>query len=373
MAKVVGGRDYPRNWHELQQFFPTERACLLYLAKLRWPDRFECPSCGHDRYWLRADGLFLCCECRRKTSPTAGTVFEGTRTPLRTWFAAIWYVTNQSGGVSALGMQRVLGIGSYETAWGMLHKLRRAMQPTSGLLSGTVEVDESFVGGEEPGVKGRFTRTKAKVIIAAERRTQGGAAGRVRLQRIDDFTSKTLISFIMFNVTPGSLICTDGLSAYRGLQNAGYRHEVYNVKRLGVPAHEVLPVVHRVSSQLKRWLMGTHQGAASKELLDFYLAEFAFRFNRRTSRHRGLLFYRLIQQAAHTSPKPYADLLTPKASRRRKTKVTKARNRRKSGVVGPRQNVSRPRPTRPGGPRTTLKGSPAQKRRLVVGGRRGGA
>jgi hypothetical protein len=119
----VGGVDYPRNWHEFLAFFSTEEQCLLYLARLRWPDGFRCRGCGHDRYWLRSDGRFLCCECRQKTSVTAGTLFEGTRIGLTSWFAAAWYVVNQTGGVSALGLQRVLGFGSYETAWAWLHKL----------------------------------------------------------------------------------------------------------------------------------------------------------------------------------------------------------------------------------------------------------
>jgi transposase-like protein len=158
----VGGRDYPRNQEEFKRFFSTERACVLFLARLRWPEGFECPPCGHDRYWLRGDGLFLCCECRRKTSPKAGTVLDKTRLPLSKWLQAIWYVTEETGGVSALSLQRALGLGSYETAWAMLHKLRRAMEPTSGKLEGTVEVDESFVGGNEPGVRGRLSKTKAK-------------------------------------------------------------------------------------------------------------------------------------------------------------------------------------------------------------------
>jgi transposase-like protein len=162
----VSGRDYPRNQEEFRRFFSTERACLLFLSHLRWRDGFECPSCGHDRYWQRGDGLFLCCGCRRQTSPTAGTVLDKTRLPLSKWLQAMWYVTEETGGVSALSLQRALGLGSYETAWAMLHKLRRAMEPTSGLLEGTVEVDESFVGGEEMGVRGRYTEKKAKVIIA---------------------------------------------------------------------------------------------------------------------------------------------------------------------------------------------------------------
>lgn len=217
----VGGRDYPRNQEEFKRFFSTERACVLFLAHLRWPNGFGCPACGHDRYWLRADGLFLCCKCRRQTSPTAGTVLDKTRLPLSKWLQAIWYVTEETGGVSALSLQRSLGLGSYETAWAMLHKLRRAMEPTSGKLKGTVEVDESFVGGNEPGVRGRLSKTKAKVIIAIEKRGQG--TGRVRLRQIEDFRATTLCGFVEEVVEKNSTVITDGLSAYRSLSKAWLR------------------------------------------------------------------------------------------------------------------------------------------------------
>jgi hypothetical protein len=179
-GRPVGGVDYPRNFAEFEAFFSTERECLLYLARLRWPDGFRCPACAHEHYWLRDDGLLLCCQCRRKTSVTAGTIFDKSRLGLRKWFQVIWYVVNQTGGVSALGLQRVLGFGSYETAWAWLQKLRRAMEPTSGKLRGDVEVDEVFVGGVEAGVTGRETMTKSKVVIAVERRGPRMAAGRAR-------------------------------------------------------------------------------------------------------------------------------------------------------------------------------------------------
>lgn len=372
----VSGRDYPRNQEEFRRFFSTERACLLFLAHVRWRNGFECPECGHDRYWQRGDGLFLCCKCRRQTSPTAGTVLDKTRLPLSKWLQAMWYVTEETGGVSALSLQRALGLGSYETAWAMLHKLRRAMEPTSGLLEGTVEVDESFVGGEEMGVRGRYTEKKAKVIIAVERRGQQ-RSGRVRLRQIDDFYSDTLIGFVKEVVKPGSVVVTDGLQAYRRLSKEGYEHVRFSIAGAKHPdgtkvqAHEVMPSVHRVSALLKRWLLGTHQGAASKELLDFYLAEFAFRFNRRLSRHRGLLFYRLAEQAMQTEPHPYVELLTPPARKRRKRKITMARKKRAAGKVGPPKNVPRLQPKRPGGSRTKLTDKAVAKRRFAVKGRRG--
>lgn len=221
-----------------------------------------------------------------------------------------------------------------------------------GLLEGTVEVDESFVGGEEMGVRGRYTEKKAKVIIAVERRGQQ-RSGRVRLRRIDDFYSDTLIGFVKEFVKPGSVVVTDGSQAYRRLSKEGYEHVRFSIAGAKHPdgtkvqAHEVMPSVHRVSALLKRWLLGTHQGAASKELLGFYLAEFAFRFNRRLSRHRGLLFYRLAEQAMQTDPHPYVELLTPPARKRRKRKITMARKKRAAGKVGPSKNVPRRNPSGP--------------------------
>jgi transposase-like protein len=366
-----GGRDYPRNWRELHAFFPDDAACARYLAKLRWWDGFRCRWCDHGRYWLRSDGRFQCAACGRRSSVTAGTLFAKTRTPLRTWFAAIWYVTNQSSGVSALGLQQVLGLGSYETAWAMLHRLRRAMTPTSGKLRGVVEVDESFIGGKEAGVRGRLTQKKARVIIAVERGGGRGAAGRVRMRQIPDFRRETLLAFIRDEVADGSEVVTDGLAAYRSLDREGYRHTAHNIKRSGKQAHELMPAVHRVSGLVKRWILGTHQGAVSQELLDYYLAEFAFRFNRRYSTHRGLLFFNLIRQAAATAPAEYADLLTADAGARRRRTVQRARARRAGGEIGAAKNTPRRRPRRPGGRRTTLQGDPTVRGRFIVAGRQG--
>lgn len=302
-------------------------------------------------------------------------MLDKTRLPLSKWLQAIWYVTEETGGVSALSLQRALGLGSYETAWAMLHKLRRAMEPTSGKLRGYVEVDESFVGGNEPGVRGRLSKTKAKVIIAIEKRGLG--SGRVRMRQIDDFKTETLCAFIEEVVEKGSTVITDGFSGYRTLANHGYTHDSRPVKGRKHPdgrkvqAHELLPAVHRASSLLKRWIMGTHQGAVSKELLDYYLAEFAFRYNRRLSRHRGLLFYRLAEQAMQTGPKPYVELLTDPAGKRRKRKIKAARAKRAAGTVGKPKNVPRVQPRRPGGKTTKLTDSPVTKRRFVVKGRRG--
>lgn len=244
-------------------------------------------------------GLFLCSACRRQVSVTAGTLLEKTRKPLRHWFLAAWEVTSAKYGASALGLQRALGLRSYRTAWAWLHKLRRAMmRPGRDLLDGEVEVDESYVGGVEEGVSGRETQEKAIVAVAAEIRGHG--IGRIRLGVVEDVSGESLLPFVQTVVAPGSEVVTDAWLGYTGLPGLGYKHRVHNIRRSGKHAHDLLPRVHRVAALLKRWLLGTHQGAISKEHLPYYLDEFTFRFNRRASKARGLLFYRLLDQAVRT-------------------------------------------------------------------------
>ena len=164
----VGGVDYPQTFQQLLAWFPDDASCLEYLADLRWPDGFVCPVCGSDRYWRTAKARWMCAECGRQTSVTAWTIFHRTRTPLTTWFAAVWFLTSQKNGVSALGLQRVLGFGSYETAWAWLHKLRRAMvRPDRDQLSGVVELDEVFIGNETRGSAGG-SKDNTAAMVAVE-------------------------------------------------------------------------------------------------------------------------------------------------------------------------------------------------------------
>jgi transposase-like protein len=214
------GIDYPATWQQFLAWFPEEATCRSYLERLRWPKGFVCPKCSATG-WRLTDGRWICGQCNRKTSVTAGTVFDKTRTPLTTWFAAVWYVTNQKNGVSALGLQRVLGLGSYQTAWTMLHKLRRAMvRPDRDRLSGVVEVDETFVGGEETGTRGRETNTKSVVAVAAEENGQG--IGRIRLSRIADASADSLGPFVSEMIEPGSVVHTDGWGGYITVTKRGY-------------------------------------------------------------------------------------------------------------------------------------------------------
>jgi transposase-like protein len=221
--------------------------------------------------------------------------------PLQTWFQAMWYVTNQKQGVSALGLQRVLGLGSYRTAWMWLHKLRRAMvRPGRDRLRGTVEVDETFVGGPRPGKRGRGAAGKVVVLVAAQQ--DGNRVGRIRLRRIADASAKSLEVAVKQMVAPGSVVRTDEWLGYNSLEAQGYSHEV--VRKKSTVGDNLLPLANRVASLMKRWLLGTHQGAVRPSHLDYYLDEFTFRFNRRTSGSRGMLFYRLVEQAMMLDPVP---------------------------------------------------------------------
>ena len=314
--------DYPRTLSEFEARFATEDACRAYLVRLRWPDGFRCPACGGAKTWpVRARPMLVrCVACGRQTSVTAGTIFQDTRLPLTTWFRAMWWVTSQKTGASAQSLQQVLGLGSYETAWTWLHKLRRAMvRPGRERLTGRVEVDETYLGGLEEGVRGRQTEKKALIAVAAEE--DGEGTGRIRMRRIPDASADSLEAFVEEAVAPGSLLHTDGFLSYDRLEKRGYRHRITFLKGRKESAAELLPRVHRVVSLLKRWLLGTHQGAVSHAHLDYYLDEFTFRFNRRTSRHRGKLFYRLVQQAVAVKPAPYTSLIKqvrrPRPSHRR--------------------------------------------------------
>lgn len=293
--------DYPRTVLELEARFSTEEACRAYLYQLRWPDGFRCPRCGGSKSWAVVRSLYECAQCGAQTSVTAGTIFQDTHKPLRLWFRALWYVTSQKNGVSALGLQRVLGLGSYKTAWAWLHKLRRAMvRPGRERLHGRVEVDETYIGGEHAGPHGRGALGKSIVVVAAEE--DGAGIGRIRLRRVPDFSGASLGGMIQDAIEPGSVVHTDGLRAYSGVGQLGYLHEV---SRAGSEeGTNPLPRVHRVASLLKRWILGTHQGSVAASHLDYYLDEFTFRFNRRTSRSRGKLFYRLLQQAVAVDPVP---------------------------------------------------------------------
>jgi transposase-like protein len=313
--------DYPRTAVEFEARFRSEQACREYLFQLRWPEGFRCPRCGSAKAWPLRSVLRQCAGCGRQVSVTAGTIFQDTHTALTVWFRAMWWVTAQKNGVSALGLQRVLGLGSYQTAWVWLHKLRRAMvRPGRDRLAGAVEVDETYLGGLEEGKRGRQTEKKALIVVAAQ--AEGRNVGRIRMRRIADASATSLLPFVRDSIEPGSVVHTDGWLGYEPLERNGYRHRITFLRGQRKSPSDLLPRVHRVISLLKRWLLGTHQGAVSLEHLDYYLDEFTFRFNRRRSRSRGKLFFRLVQQAVAVEPATYASIVRATEAKPRPVGVT---------------------------------------------------
>ena len=304
---------YPANQIEFDEMFKTEQDCIDYLIAVRWPHGFECPVCGSIRSWKKNKGRFECVDCHTETTITNGTIFHKSTKPLFVWFRAIWWMIAQKNGVSAKGLQKILGLGNYQTAWTWLHKFRRLMILSDRTkLQGFVEVDEVLVGGKTSGKRGRGAEGKSLIAVAVE--VKGRKTGRVRLAKIPDASSKSLNTFIEDNIEPSSTIITDGWPSYNELSAKGYKHKVQKATA-GDEDEEVLPNVHRVASLLKRWLFGTHQSYLNKNKLEYYLDEYVFRYNRRTSKSRGLLFLRLIEQGVKTHPISYGEIINQKYGR----------------------------------------------------------
>ena len=287
--------------------FSTEEQCRKYLYELRFRNGFVCPNCGGDKSWEIGDTLYECSSCGRQTSATAGTIFQDTRKSLRTWFIAIWWITTQKNGASAQGLQQVLGLKSYQTAWTWLHKIRAAMvNPKRSKLSGTVEVDETYIGGVTKGKRGRGAENKVLVAVAVE--YDGRKLGRCRMCILQDASSDSLHPFITENIESGSNLLTDGWNGYSGIEEKGYNREIH-IQSDESDDENLLPHIHTIVSLVKRWLLGTHQGAVEEKHLQAYLDEYVFRFNRRKSAQRGLLFYRLLESAMQTEAVTYDDLI----------------------------------------------------------------
>lgn len=343
MILLRGGRDYPQSVGEFLSWFDTDADCRDYLAWLRWPDGFVCDKCGHVGGWQLADSRWRCARCLHRTSVTAGTIFDKTRTPLTVWFQAVWSFSTSKDGISALGLQRTLQIGSYQTAWAMVHRLRSVLiRPGRELLSGQVEVDETYIGGQEPGLAGGRAKGKKALVAVAVEVTQPKGFGRCRMRIIPDGSAATLHAFIVDNVASETTVITDGWSGYLGIDKVGYHHDRRSqraAKALGEDIGLLLPGVHRIAALAKRWLLSTHQGAVDTEHLDEYLDEFCFRFNRRTSRSRGLVFLRVLQLAVGHDPVRYRQLI--KRPRQRPVPP------RPPGATGHPPSIDRPHADRP--------------------------
>ena len=313
MDRPHGGVHYPRSVGELQAWFRTDADCLDYLEWLRWPEGFVCLECGHRGGWWLSDGRIMCAGCSHRTSITAGTVFDKTRTPLTVWFTGCWLFATAKDGVSALSLQKALEIGSQQTAWAMLHRLRSVLvRPGRERLTGTVEVDEAYIGGEESGLRGgRAKGKKALVGVAVEVKEPRGY-GRAGMAILRDGSAGSLHPFVTDHVERGARVITDGWLGYHGIDKLGYTHEPRSQRAARARDEdigELLPGVHRVASLAKRWLLGTHQGSVDEAHLQAYLDVFVFRFNRRRSRSRGLVFYRLLELAVGHEPVRYRDIV----------------------------------------------------------------
>lgn len=303
--------NYPKDFQQFLAQFSDEDACWHYLIDVRWPKGYICSQCQSGNYWLTAKHKIHCSNCGKEFSITSGTIFQDSKKPILLWFHIMWWVVAQKTGASANNLKDFMGFGSYETAWTWLHKLRRAMvRKSREKLTGIVEVDETYIGGEEIGTgkQGRGAEEKNLVVVATE--CIGKQIGRVRFKIIPNASGESLLPFIKENVECGSTVITDGWTGYISLsKKKEYEHIIKVISGSGKQAHELLPHVHMVDSLLKRWINGTHQGKISSKHLEYYLDEFAFRFNRKLSTHRGKLFYRLLQQAASTSPVTYNKII----------------------------------------------------------------
>ena len=297
--------ELPVNQLIFEKMFSTEEQCLTYLIELKYKNGFKCKKSGHDKYWLLSRRRVGCRQCKQMCSVTSGTIFEQSNKPLHLWYRVIWHMVAQKNGISAKGLQNIMGFGSYRTAWVWLHKLRMITVLTSrNKLSGKVEVDETFLGGYSEGKRGRGAEGKILVVIAIEVLEKG--TGRARLSVIPDATRKSLKDFIETNIESNSELITDGWKSYKKIE--GYKHTVMEADEQD---NNSLPHIHRIASLLKRWLLGTHQNYVTGNKTQNYLDEFTFRYNRRKSGSRGLLFQRVMEQAVFHPPIKYQKVVNP--------------------------------------------------------------
>jgi transposase-like protein len=291
---------YPKNQIEFESSFRTDAQCLEYLYNLKFEDGFICNKCDNKEYWVNLRQVLVCKKCRQETSITSGTIFHRSKIPIHLLFRVLWFIVVQKTGVSALSVQKILGLKRYETVWTWLHKFRGIMiLPNRERLSGTIEIDETFVGGIKKGKRGRGADGKEIVIIAIE--LVGKHTGRVRVEVIKNASRICINEFIKNNVELGSTIVTDGWKGYVDVERMKYKHKI-ETKTIVANEENLTPNVHRIASLLKRWLLGTHQNFTSSDYLKYYLDEYTFRYNRRKANSRGLLFYILLKQAIQRKP-----------------------------------------------------------------------
>lgn len=281
--------EYPRNLREFDRLFEHKDACLRFLEKVRWGDHFRCQKCGAADFWPMSTGLRRCRQCRFKNSVKTGTIFESSRLPLKMWFYAIWWITAQKSGVSALDLQKDVGLGSYRSAWLLLHKIRNAMtRADHALLEGEVELGELLFG-------------QKRVLVAVER-AGPKRAGRIRAEKLAVANAEAVGNFLRENVLRGATIRTGDGALYATVSSHGYRHMTENARR-------ALPILQIVREQLQRWVKGTLHGRVDAKHLSSYLEEFVFRFNSHVSKSRGTLFQRVLENAVRIEPASYAKIV----------------------------------------------------------------
>lgn len=302
----------PSSYADLRRAYAREEDCLQLIEQLRWPDGFRCPECGVREAWRMGAGMLRCAGCRRRVGPTTGTILHGTRTPLRDWFAAAWLLTQDPRGISARELRRRLGLGSYQTAWAILHRLRSVMAPTEAeRLTGRVYLDEVALGRRQAGVPGRGVRGLQQTAIAVQSAT-GTTPERVRIAVLSESSPASLRSFLLGAVEPGSVVVTDGWAVYPPACRRLWVHERHEVAG---PApgrrHALLPVVAQVDTQVNRWLVETHLASVRPEHLQNYLDEFTFRHNH-SAGVDGTdpdLFLALLRRAADAPPLTYRQIV----------------------------------------------------------------
>lgn len=307
MTEFMITEDFPKSQLDFEGRFANEHACRDYLAKMKWPAGFICRNCTHQQYWVSARHLYICTRCESPHSLTAGTVMHATKKPLTYWFKAMWWFTTRKSGVNAVNLKDLLGLGSYQTAWAWLHKLRRCtIRKGRERLSGRVEVDEFFIGGQKPGKRGRGANGKTIVIAAVEK--SGNRIGRIRLQVVPDCSGDVLELFAKIYIAPGSEVVTDGWKGYNFLDQDSYKHHRVVACKTS-DKDSILPGVHLVASLVKRLMLGTFQGRFAPEHLQSYMDEYVFRFNRRKSRNIGKKFMRIAQQVVVSTKTVYSEII----------------------------------------------------------------
>jgi len=287
--------DYPIKQMEFEKMFSTDELCLKYLENIRFEGGYICPMCQSKEYWISKRNLYICKICEYQLSITAGTIFHKSKIPLTILFRALWFIVASKNGVSASAVQKILGVNRYDTVWNWMHKFRRLMVlPEREKLEGIIEVDETLIGGKKSGKRGRGAEGKKLVIIAVEIKDK--KTGRVRLSSLPNASKKSINQFLKTNMEKGAKIITDGWSGYSDVKKMKYIHQIEE-NTIPFDNEYILLHVHKIASLLRRWLLGTHQNFTSHDKLDYYLDEFVFRYNRRNSKSRGLLFYTLIKNS----------------------------------------------------------------------------